>query len=389
MTTPGFVRYLLPGIALLILPVLVTACGGGGNGGANPAGTEILITGVGPNGIFDPSITADAGGTLWMAHSEVRFSPVTNKLLNVRTRIASSDDGGANWADAGIVNNFIEFTAPDPSGGSDWNAVWQQEVSRIEYDAGDADTSRRWKLLWHRYVYAYDPDTELTVPIHEHGWIGLKVAANPAGLAAASERKLFTGTWYNSAINGASEFPLASTYTALSDCALFTEPGVLAVNDGVYVALFCAPDSNLPNATGKIALLKCTHTAPKAFAACSYLGNLLVDDEAATHGAYTGFSAPDLVQAGGKYYLIVTPTNNDGYRGCLVYEIENLATASLVRDAQNRAVVVKSLIGSHGGDHYGACGYHAGATASGILDSSYKQSWSPQFRVFASKNTLP
>jgi hypothetical protein len=381
------VRYLLPVLSLLTLSGLVASCAGGSDGAA-PASTEILIAGVGPNGIFDPSISADAGGTLWMAYSEVRFSPVTNKLLNVRSRIASSSDSGTSWADAGIVNDFIEFTVPDPGGGSDWNAVWQQEVARIEYDAGDADATRRWKLLWHRYVYAYDPNTDASAPIYEHGWIGLKVAASPAGLAAASERKLFTGSWYNSAVNGASEFPLASTYAALNDCAVFTEPGVLAVNDGVYVALYCAPDTNVPSATGKIALLKCTHTAQAAFAACSYLGNLLVNSEAAAHGAYTGFSAPDLVRSGGKDYLIVTPTNN-GYRGCLVYEIANLATASLVRDAQNKAVVVKSLTDSHGGTHYGACGYHAGATASGILDSSYKQGWSPQFRVFASKTGLP
>lgn len=367
----------------------MVSCGGGGGAGIVTPSNEIRIPGVGPNGIFDAAIATDGGGTLWMSYSEVRFSPFSNKLLNVRTRLAASGDAGANWTDAGILTDFTEFTVPDPGGGSAWNIVWQQEVSRIEYDAADTDAGRRWKLLWHRYTDSYNPNTDTRAPLYQNGWIALKTAATPGGLATAGERRLFTGTWYNATDNGPSEYPLDSLVPALSDCATFTEPGILAVSSGMYVALYCAPDPNIANSMGKIVLLQCTHTAGAAFASCNYLGNLLVNNEAAAHGAYNGFSAPDLVHAGTRDYLIVTPTSNNGYRGCLVFEIADLATASLVRDAQNKAVAVKSLANSHGGGHFGACGYHPAATASGIIDSSHHTSWNPQFRIFASKNNLP
>jgi len=368
---------------LTVCLLLLTACGGGG---PSAGSAEITIPGVGSNGIFDPSIATDGGGTLWMSYSEVRFSSASNKLLNVRTRIASSSNAGGSWTDAGVINDNFGGTVPDPGGGSDWTFVWQQETSRIESDAADTDTSRRWKVLWHRYTDAYNPNTDTRIPIFENGWVALKTAATPAGLATAIERKLFTGTWYNVANNGASEYPLATTVPALSDCGAFAEPGMLAASGGVYVALDCIADPGIPNSVGKIVLLFCTH----AFDSCSYLGNLLVDTEAADHGAFVGFSAPELVHAGSKDYLIITPmiASVPSYRGCLVFEFADLASASLVRNA-GKAVVVKSLVESYGGDHYGACGYHPSATASGILDSSHHTNWTPQFRIFASQVNLP
>jgi len=370
---------------VLLLLFLLASCGEGG--GPVAGSNEITIPGVGPNGIFDPAITTDGSGTLWMSYSEVRFSPASNKLLNVRTRLASSSDAGASWSDTGIINDFIDGTVPDPGGGMSWSYVWQQEVSRIEYDAADSDAGRRWKLLWHRYTDAYNPNSDSRVPIYENGWVAMKSAASPGGLATAAERKLFTGTWYNVVNNGPSEFPLAATVPTLNDCGTFTEPGVLAASDGVYVALDCIQDPGVANSMGKIILLKCTHTVSAAFASCTYLGNLLLDSEAADHGAYTGFSAPELVHAGSKDYLVVTPTNN-GYRGCLIFEIADLTDATLVRSA-GKAVIVKSLTNNYGGDHYGACGYHPAATASGIIDSSHHTNWNPQFRLFASKVNLP
>ena len=373
----------------VFLLLLASACGGGGNQDSPPAGSsEILIFGTGANGIFDPSLAKNSGSTLWMTYSDVSLAPVSNKLLQIRTGLASSADNGASWTNHGVLTDIVPLPpVPDPMGGANWTAIFEQEVSRLEYDAADTDTGRRWKLLWHQYIYAYNPNSDSSLPLYQNGWIALKTAAMPGGLAAASSRKLFTGTWYNAAGNGPSEFPLATTVPTLNDCAVFTEPSLLAVSDGVYVALRCEPDPAIANSMGKIVLLKCTHTAQTAFASCSHLGNLLVDSEAADHGAYTGFSAPDLVHAGNKDYLLVTPTNN-GYRGCLVFEIADLASASLVRDL-GKAVIVKSLTDNHGGAHYGACGYHPAATASGILDSSADINWNPQFRIFSSKTHLP
>lgn len=379
-------RFFWRGLLLATL-TLTAACGGGGGGGPPPGNSEIQIAGVGPNGIFDPSLTQETGGALWMSFSEVRYSPTTNKQLYVRTRIASSTNNGAGWTDAGVANDSVTFTVPDPGGGAAWNAVFQQEVSRLEYDPGDADANRRWKLLWHRYVNAYNPNNGVSLPLYQHGWVGLKVAATPGALASAGERKLFTGTVYDSAINGASEYPLASTVAALSDCVVFTEPGLLAVNDGVYVVLRCATDPANAAAVGKIALLKCTHTALQAFASCGYLGILLTDREAPGYGNYDGFSAPDLVQVGAKRYLIVTPTIKDSYKGCLVFEVSDLAGAALVRNL-GVAVVARSINTASSAEHHGACGYHPGATASGVIYGEYNFGGSPQFRLFNSNINL-
>ena len=346
---------------------------------------EIKFPNIGNNGIFDPSITQDGTGKLWMSYSEVNFQPGTTAFWSVRTRIASSNDAGASWVDAGLITDTLPAVVTLPYEG--W---WQQEMSRIAYDADDSDTTRRWKMLWHRYIYVHNTDTGAHGPTHENGWISLKVAGSSDGLASAVERKLFTGYAYNTANDttiGPPEFPLASQYPGLADCAVFAEPGMLAVANGVNVVLRCAP-APLSSDIGKIVLLTCTHTPAKAFASCSYQGNFLTDTEASDHGAYDGFSAPDLVNAGAKNYLIVTPTNSDGYRGCLVFEVADLATATLVRDGSDKAVVVKSINTASSADHFGACGYHAGATGSGVIHGEYRASSVPNFRLFRSGSNL-
>lgn len=363
----------------MTLLAILSACGGSGSSGG---ATEIRFANVGNNGIFDPSITRDGTGKLWMSYSEVNFGTGTTAYWTVRTRIASSVNAGANWTDTGIVTDSMPVVGLS----SPWEAWWQQETSRVAWDGADTDANRRLKILWHRYTYVHNTDTGAHGPAYDNGWIALKTAAAPGDLAAAPERKLFTGSFYNTAndaIDGPPEFPLAASYPGLADCAVFAEPGMLPVSDGVYVALRCA---TLPGSgkVGKLVLLKCTHTAAKAFAACSYPGDFLVDSEAAGYGAYNGFSAPDLVKVGAHTYLIVTPTNNDNYRGCLVFEVADVATAALVRDGGGKATVVKAVATASGADHVGACGYDAGAPKAGVVDSEYRAGSLPNFRVFAS-----
>jgi len=377
----------LLGVAAL---AMLCACGGGGGGGGggpkiSGSNTEISFPNISTNGIFDPSIALDGSGKLWMSYSEVNFVPGTTRYWTVRTRIASSNDAGGSWADEGLITDWL--TAAAPPGYEAW---WEQETPQLTNDAADSDPTRRWKMLWHRYTYIHNTLTDAHGPAHENGWISLKIAGTPNGLASATERKLFTGYFYNTANDvyiGMPEFPLASLHAGLADCAAFAEPGMLPVGDGVYVVLRCAP---LPATTdiGKIVLLKCTHTVAKAFAACAYIGNFLADTEAPDHGPYNGFSAPDLVKVGAKNYLIVTPTNNDGYRGCMVFEVANLASASLVRDGMSKAVLVKSINLNSTSDHFGACGYHAGATASGVIHGEVRFSTIPNFRLFASRTNL-
>lgn len=369
----------------LILAIALASCGGGGGGSASTpakaAAVELAVAGTpGTNGVFDPAPMSDGTSSLWMSHSMVRPSPNQPAMNQVRTRIASSPDGGRSWTDLGIDPNglaYADFQVPDGSGGAMW-ATWRFEVSRLLHDPDDIP-ARRWKLLWHR-VLAIPAG-----PIFQDSWVGLATAPAVGG-PWSSERKLFTGSAYNSAdmdaFIGAPEFPLAALHPAqLGACPVFTEPGMLARSDGIYVSLQCAT-------TGRIVLLRCD----RAFTSCAFLGDLLGGGEAAQFSlpgqALNGFSAPELVDAGGTAYLIVTGYEPppDTYRGCLVFRIADLATATLERSG-GVPVLVKRVAGSSGSFN-GACGYHAAASGSGIIYSEFGSA-SPQFHLFRSGIRLP
>jgi hypothetical protein len=367
---------------LLVMVVALASCGGGGGGSdppATPSAVELTVVGTpGTGGIFDPAPMSDGTASLWMSYSMVRPSPNLASMNQVRTRIASSADSGRTWTDLGVDPNglgYDDFEVPDGSGGRLW-ATWRYEVSRLLHDPDDIP-GRRWKLLWHR-VLAIGSG-----PIFPDSWIGISTAPAITGPWSA-ERKLFTGSSYNGAdmdaFIGPPEFPLAALSGAqLGGCAVPTEPGMLARADGIYVSLQCAP-------AGKIVLLRCD----RAFSTCSYLGDFLAADEAAQYSlsgqSLTGFSASELVEVGGTVYLIVSGYEPplDTYRGCLVFRIADLASASLERSG-GKPVLVKRVSGS-GGSFNGACGYHA--AASGIIYSELSGA-SPQFHLFASGIELP
>jgi hypothetical protein len=370
----------------IIFMVAVLASCGGGSGATDPppittAATELAVVGTpGTGGVFDPAPMSDGSANLWMSYSMVRPSPNLATMNQVRTRIAVSPDRGVTWTDLGIDPNglnYDDFQVPDGSGGAMW-ATWRYEVSRLLHDPDDIP-SRRWKLLWHR-VLAIGAG-----PVFQDSWVGLATAPSAGGPWSA-ERKLFTGSAYNgadmNAFIGAPEFPLAALHAAaLGGCPVFTEPGMLARSDGIYVSLQCAP-------VGKILLLRCD----RAFSSCSYLGDSLGGSEAAQFSlvgqSLNGFSASELVDVGGTAYLIVTGYEPppDTYRGCLVFRVADLATAALVRSS-GVPVLVKRVAGTSGSFN-GACGYHSAAGGSGIIYSE-ASSASPQFHLFRSGINLP
>jgi hypothetical protein len=378
-------------LLLMLLLAPLSSCGGGGSSAGTARDTivtasEIRVVGSpGSDGVFDPAPMSDASGNLWMSHSMVRPSPNDPNLFQVRTRIAASPDGGSTWSDTGVdPNNLADADFQVPPGSGSW-VTWRFEVSRLLFDPYDADASRRWKILWHR-VAAADIGGRQT-PLFQNSWIGLSTATAPNGSWSA-ERKLFTGSMYNSTdmnpIIGAPEFPLATLYPGsgqLANCTVFTEPGMLARSDGIYVSLQCT-------GAGKIVLLRCD----RAFSACTYLGDLLSGSEAAQFSlsgqALNGFAATELVESGGNTYLIVTGYEPppDTYRGCLVFRVGDLATAAVERSGGN-PVLVKRIAGTSGSFN-GACGYDPRATGSGIIYSESTTS-APHFHLFASHIALP
>ncbi|MGD8571927.1 MAG: hypothetical protein PVH98_05660 [Gammaproteobacteria bacterium] len=382
--------YTFPGIFVLLSCSLVSACGGSDSGdGSNtdPVSEEITVSGINPaNGMFDPAPTVDGSYNLWMSFSIVEPSSVDPVLSHVNTRIASSTDGGLTWQDAVVApNTTSDFQVPDGSGGT-YNATWHYEVSRLFYDPYASDPNERWKILWHRFL-GVDINGVYT-PLFEHSWIGLSTAPAPGG-PWSSERKLFVGTLYDTANDttiGPPEFDLPALFPdnlELGLCAAFTEPGVLVKSDGVYISMLCGAGP-----AGKTVLLQCSHD----LSSCDYLGDFLLNSEAAQFEYpdqdFEGFSASELFTINSTDYLMVTPNNptTDVYRGCLVFQIQDLASAQLVRQNGN-PVLIKRIDGEL--DTFrGACGYHEALTESGILLSQHTSAV-PQFHIMATKIQIP
>ena len=371
---------------LLLASLFSTACGGGSTTPTTVAATALSVSGVvATDGIFDPSPRSDGSGHLWMSYSTVNYSANDSYLTEVRTRIATSPDGGSTWTDAGIDPN--NNSSPDLFISPNWTD-WHYEVSSLMYDPYDTDATKRWKMLWHRMLYV-DVAHVSTLAL-DNSWIGLSTAPAPNG-TWSTERKLFAGSIYSSTANafiGPPEMQLNTLHASLNGCVAFTEPSMLAKSDAIYIGLNCLGVNPSSVVTSKIVGLKCDRT----FTTCSYLGDFLQGSEAAQFSqngqALTGFSATELVSVGNNDYLIVTPTEppSDSYRGCLAFSVSNLATATLARTS-GVPTLIKRISGTDGSFN-GACGYDPGATGSGIIYSEANTN-APNFRMFGSHISLP
>ncbi len=357
---------------------------------------RITFAGVGANGIFDPSIARDpVSGRLWMSYSAVDPSPMWSAQIAdtdaIANRLAYSDDNGKTWTDSGvIVNNYLDVTIPLAS---PYDAgTWVNEVSQLIYDP-DAIDAEKWKILWHHYLVL----NRLPVDdrrLFEHGWIAMKMAATPAGLAAAPEVKLFAGTIYNTDNNvtGTPLLQLDTLNPALNNCAVFTGPGILASTGALYVSLQCevldltvAPPVHLNRL---IVLLKCAGGSCGSAMSWSYRGTVLQKTDATAFGFDDGFGDSSLFAAAGSVYLVVTPIQKVGapwpayYNGCRVFKFTDLDTA-LLQKTGAQPTLIASVNGT-AGSFNGACAYHSSANSSGMLYSELKPTLTDRFQIFMS-----
>ena len=372
----------------MLASLLLAGC----NDGSGTAGSPVDIAGApATNGVFDAALTQDNIGGLWMSYSVVNVSSNDPELPRVDTRIASSSNAGSSWIDTGVAPYTppAEFEVPYLSS-MRW-AAWQYEVSRLVYDPHATNANHRWKRFWHRYLRAKLSGNCADDCLFQNGWIGVATAPTPTG-PWSPERKLLVGTLYNTGNDltiGAPEYTPATLAPGgqLNGCPVFTEPGALATTGGLYISLKCAGDNN-----DRVVLLRCNNDL--AAASCTYRGDLLLNSEAAQftpagQSSYNGFSATELVTVSGIHYLIVTPTQNDNYRGCLVFQIVNLDAATLVR-ANGSPVLIKSVAGTPGSFN-GACGYTAAASASGLIFGEIEilSGNALRFSLYGSGVTLP
>ena len=397
-------------IFLSVVLLVLSACGGGSS--------SVTGTGMTSLGVFDPSVARDqrTGSRLWRSYSSVETSIYYDSSVYwaVSIRLASSDDGGLTWRDAGLVAPKVEtllgpMTEGHPTGSIpvDSQGIWQSETSSLIYDPS-ANAGEEWKLVWHQYLNA-----NLTSFFADYGWIAMKMASTPGGLAAAVPVKLFGGAGLQpdniitaspvfAPIGGAPVIQLNTDLTSaaaganLADLSLciFAEPGLHATAAYVYLAIYCADASTFP-ITENLEYFRCISPCAMTDAAkWEYLGRLLTpaDAQAATAADTNDhhYQAPDLVEKNGKLYLIVTPVNTlsgERYNGCRVYEFVDFNSNELVRDMGDLVEVAR--VDGNTGTHNGACSAHENMSA-GILYSEFDASARREkFSIFQSFINIP
>jgi hypothetical protein len=304
-------------------------------------------------GAFDPSLAgAPCSDEVWMSYSEAAPSAMWPQNPEINQRLAYSPDAGRTYIDTGVVINDAESVslpaAPPLDAGT-----WVYETSDLLFDPY-APVGARWKIMFHRYLWVDG------VQKFAHGWIGYREASSPLGPWSA-ERKLFVGFVYdasNDAIIGPPEVYGSASHADLAACGTFTEPGLLARPDGVYVALYCAAATI---AGGKIVLFKQARNTDQ----WTYVGTMLRNQSDAPALGYSGFSAAELFSRGPDLYLTVSPTGAaDDYQGCLIMNVTNLSAAAVMRVAGTPQIALRHIGAT---PFNGACSYTGGASGSGIV----------------------
>ena len=212
--------------------------------------------------------------------------------------------------------------------------------------------------------------------------MAFKKASTPQGLATATESKLFSGAAYDPANNtagGSSRSPLGrapliglnSLFAPLGTCVVFTEPGALVTPAALYLSMSC---KEVPAGTteNRVILLRCAEPCNPLLSSSWTLVGTVFSHANAVAAGYKDFDGASLFEKNGSFYLVASPTSDspiaDAYNGRLVYQFANIDLGLLQPNNGGPAQATSSLHGTSNSFN-GACGYHAQATASGVLYS--------------------
>ena len=402
MTVPSRIpRPIAWAIAIGLVSGIVSACAPQSRAqttGGQPA--ELRPVALAPRnaaimGVFDPSLSSDGGGTVYLAFSAVDPAPGHGRIDRVvATYLARSTDSGGQWTVVGgPVNPTVTVTLGRAAGGG--TATWHHEVAALLHDPY-APPSERWKLVWHHYLVAGQRR------LFEHGWIAYRAADTPEALAGSPEVKLFGGLGYapvNDDPNGATRSPVAGPPQvplhlrdpALARCVAFTEPALAATPSALLLALNCA-EFHAGGIAPKIVVLRCDRPCqvarPEAWA---YAATALEAVDALGFGA-RGFSAAEFHSVGDARYLIASPTSNvpfpDAYNGCLVFRFSDFLRGQLIRDPRGRLVPFLRLAGTPNSFN-GACAADSAAYGGRILIGELDLGGGrPRFGIFVSSAGL-
>jgi hypothetical protein len=308
-------------------------------------------------GIFDPSMAGDA-----MAYSSV---PSQDAIF---TRIAVTADKGATWTYVADANKTVDVDA---------KSRLITEVTALVLDPTD-DAARRYKLFAHTYVVV--PGTDPVELHYEHGYIGLQTAPEPKGPWSTAEKLL---GWSSSRpeISAEGAAQKLTDIPELAKCVTFTEPSAIVTPTTIELALGCVELAAPP--TIRIVLLRSTDHG-KTF---GLVGTLIKpSDGGCAGGTAPQVNAAHLFDIAGKPFVIGSPAATvppgfTGYNGCAVYEVEDLATARIRRNADGSPYVHRVIDAS--GRFAGACAYSHGAYYVSALTDAFA------FRIFRVSATAP
>jgi hypothetical protein len=303
---------------LFVALALATACGDHKHGepAYDDCGTIdelahfIVPEGVN-NGVFDPSLEVDFNGRAWMTFSGVDRDAAAHD--HVSTYLAYSEDHGATWCHGQPMNAPYGF--PDLP-----DAKMNHEVSSLVLDPA-APVGEQWRVFWHQYPLQGGER------LFDRGAIGMRIAKDPQDLIGEDDPTL--------TIDPAPE---------LDGCVVFTEPGALARDGRLLLALQCA--TGTPG-TGRIVILELDRSSGHFV----YRGTPLRDSDITPFSPLiTGVAAPALVNAASDVKLLVSPTVGDLYAGCLDYTLD-LVTFTVTGPFHHLAGATGELTGACEEDH--------------------------------------
>lgn len=298
-------------------------------------------------GQFDASLWSDAGtGTLWLVYTRASlFLPDRNRLEafapRFDTHLARSDDGGSTWEFVAKLTEGEAYDHPEQGPG-----IIANEVADI---AQNPDGT--WSMLWLQYTRPYMMDA------YNDPVVARKDAPSPEALAEV-EAQLHLSGWGESEWFRADYTP--SLENGLFHCLGMTEPTIASNGVSTYVAVECL-SVDITDPTFPLIYEDWTMELFEWLGdRYTHVGTLLTYDDAVAlvegDGLAMSLAQPDIARSrSGDWLLLVTPANGEQdppYQGCHVLTIDDLATASVARDADGTPVV-RAIITAES-EHLGA-----------------------------------
>lgn len=303
-------------------------------------------------GYGDPSLESDPDGTLWLSYTWINTiatptdsgQPIVEPGL--RTHLARSTDQGATFQFVRAVNEAAAATHPV-----------SRAAGRLAHEVSTLvrEPTGRWQMLWLQYFIPRSGGMDARADF----LYGRTLAPTPSALGDLAQ------PWIRSsgtpAAWGAPQ-SLSAQIPELANCAVYTEPALLADAEAVYLATQCLVFEG-GSRRDRIVLLKQTDSG------YAYLGDLLYPADAATLGAER-IEQIDLSRArNGDILLLgalVNPRAVPEHQGCVVFTLERLEPPAVERDAAGGALLRARLTGDGTGPGVGLCTYDAGSR-SGVM----------------------